>query len=182
MAMAEESVAKAITAVDAAAGRRGQSPYGAVRNAVVELARAAGAPESELPVWPGAVSTFTYPAPVWGLRAAHTACQAAARVLEDYVRVARGEGIVWQVIGLALSLEDEASRAGRPLAEVAYDIVVGPPIRQFDDPAFFYTCGSCGQRVTDRGPFENDPAANERGHGAACERFGAAVAAFEGDG
>jgi hypothetical protein len=57
-----------------------------------------------------------------------------------------------------------------PRAEQAYRLLIeGRPL-PVDEPSWFHrptaswTCSSCGQRVTDRGPFESHPDDNEQGH------------------
>jgi hypothetical protein len=181
MEQADKSGAAAVRAVDAAAASAVQHHCGAVRKAVLELARAAGAPERELPVWPGARSTITHAEPMWVIRAAVIVRRAASEIVDEYVREARGEGIGWEPIGQALGLEEEAQESDRPLGEVAYESVVGPPGHCFDEPKFHYTCGSCGGRVTDSGPYNGHPIDEERGHGKTCQRFAAALAEYERD-
>src|ERR1700733_1620174 len=159
----DEAIAR-VAAVDQALTDAAENPRWQVESAVRRLALAAGADERERPAWPGAHSTISYVEPIRGLRAALMVQRHAARVVENYVRDARGEGVEWRVIGQALDLAKEAEEKGRPLGELAYDFVVGEPDR-WREPSFHYRCGSCEQMVTDRGPYNSYPGDNERGHG-----------------
>ncbi|MCE3551345.1 hypothetical protein LWC33_07750 [Pseudonocardia sp. RS11V-5] len=117
--------------------------------------------------------------PLPGVQAAAVLRDAARRVLVDAVEAARAAGRSWDEVGEALDLPDDAEPAG----EVAFALVVERreperPQELFQVPATSWRCGSCGELVSDRGPFESHPVDNESGHAADCARHVADVRAW----
>jgi hypothetical protein len=178
MAISDESAAAQIAAVDAAVVDVAIARY--LETALATLAGAAGAKDIK-PPWsvPDPDRTVTAAETIVWLRAAVIEQAAATRVINACVRAARGEGVSWSVIGQALGLEEQAEAQGRPLAEVAYTAVAGDGTGLSREVAFFYTCGSCGQMITDRGPRDVDPAVNESGHAERCVWFRALVGSYK---
>ena len=123
--------------------------------------------------------------PLDGIRAALFVRDVAARHVRTYAEQARADGVGWAQIGTALGLADKAERTGTPVGEAAWSYVIEGlrPGQVPDDPwrqhSARWTCGSCGQRVTDRGPFSPHPDDCEQGHARDCARYRAALAAFE---
>ncbi len=152
--------------------------YFYLRRHVQAMATAAGAPAIERPAWPGSLSTTTYAEPLAGLREAVSLRSSAERVIEDYAKYARVEGVSWREIGEALGLA--ADEAGRSVAELAYEQVVGQP-DLWSQVNMYWTCPACGQNVTDRGPYDSHPLDNEHGHAEDCSRMAAAVAACQAE-
>jgi hypothetical protein len=117
--------------------------------------------------------------PLPGVRAAAVLRDAARRVLGDAVEAARAAGRSWDEVGEALGLPDD----GEPVGEVAFALVVEGreperPRELFRLPSTSWRCGSCGELVSDRGPFESHPVDNESGHTADCARHLADVRAW----
>jgi hypothetical protein len=158
--------------------RAASDAYYAAQAAVLRVAQAGGAEIRERPAWPGAFSTTRYAEPLAGLRAAQVAKHSADRVAGDYVKRARDEGIGWRAIGDALGLAQDGQRTGYDLAVAAYEQVAGEP-DGYRDRSFYYTCAACEQGISDRGPYENHPEDNERGHAGGCARLTADVAAWQ---
>lgn len=169
------------TGEDQAAERRSELPsslYFHMRTHVHQMASAAGAPTIERPVWPGSLSTTTYAEPRAGLREAVSLQGSVERVIEDYARYARVEGVSWGEIGEALGLA--ADEAGRSVAEVAYEQIVGQP-DLWRNVSMYWRCPACGQDITDRGPYNSRPADNEHGHAEDCSRVAAEVDAWQAE-
>ncbi|GAA4544182.1 hypothetical protein [Pseudonocardia xishanensis] len=117
--------------------------------------------------------------PLPGVRAAAVLRDAARRVLVDAVEAARAAGRSWDEVGDALGLPDD----GEPVGEVAFAFVVERreperPRELFRLSATSWRCGSCGELVSDRGPFESHPVDNESGHADDCARHLADVQAW----
>jgi hypothetical protein len=113
--------------------------------------------------------------PLAGVRAAVLARNVAARQLRDYAEQARGAGRTWDEVAEALGIaadEDETPRDER-----AYLLLVegrtGLGDRAsagFHRSSARWTCASCGERITDWGPFGPNPDDMEQGHHQSCER------------
>ncbi len=147
-----------------------------VRQTVLTLAAANGAEIRERPAWPGSLSVIRYAEPLAGIRAGIVVSNAALREIRDYLARAREDGISWLEIGRALDLETGV-REPYDVAVAAYERAAGPGTRH--QPATFrFTCGSCAQMVTDRGPYEGNPLNTEEGHAEDCTRMAAAVRAY----
>jgi hypothetical protein len=117
-----------------------------------------------------AVTRRTLEDPLAGVRAALLARNVAARELRDYAEQARGAGRTWDDVAEALGIsadEDDTLGGERAfLLLVAGGQVHESPYRS----SALWTCGSCGERMTDRGPFESNPDDVEQGHHRSCER------------
>ena len=117
---------------------------------------------------------------VAGVRAARLARDVAEGQLLRYAEEARGAGRTWDEVAEALGIE--VTEDGEPRGEQAYLLLVeGRPLPAdaqswFDRPTARWTCTSCGQTVTDHGPFESHPNDVEHGHSNSCIRQVAALA------
>ena len=94
--------------------------------------------------------------------------------MRAYAEQARGAGRSWDDVAEALGIE--ATEDGEPRDEQAYLLLIeGRPLPA-DEPSWFHrptarwTCTSCGQRITDHGPFESHPDDVEHGHAEICTR------------
>ncbi|MBC3189972.1 hypothetical protein H7X46_02705 [Pseudonocardia sp. C8] len=124
--------------------------------------------------------------PLAGVTAALVARNAAARQLAEFAESARAAGRSWDEIGAALGLDSAGDGGGRSRAELAFEWLVEgrepqpEPDRwpSFRAPTTSWRCATCGQRVTDRGPYESHPDDNEDGHAEACARHRADVRAW----
>lgn len=149
-----------------------------VRAVAVELF---GATAVETPV-PGyqVLTDSTVDEPLAAVRAAVLVRHVADGQVHDYSLTARAAGRTWDEVADALGLanphtaaeDDELSPAQRAFEEV---VVTRAPFRA---PRVWWTCGPCGEVVTDFGPYESHPANNEDGHAHSCRRHRADVAAW----
>lgn len=136
--------------------RAADDAYRTIRQAVLKTTREAGAE------------------PLAGVRAARVYEHAAARLAAGYVSRARADGTGWLEIGRALGLNAEG---GYDVAVAAYERSRGADGFGVRLP-FWFTCSSCGQQVTDRGPYIASPMDQEEGHAGDCARFAEAVRAY----
>lgn len=102
----------------------------------------------------------------------------AARFTHDYVRLARRDGASWDEIGLVLGFKADED-TGRTVAEQGFEESAAHT--GYSRQSFVYTCGSCGEHVTDGGPYNAHPLDNESGHAGDCARIAAAVAAYQAE-
>jgi len=114
--------------------------------------------------------------PLAGVRAALFVSRAATGQIREYAERARAAGVSWPQLGDVLGLAEDAERHDIPLGEAAWSFVIEGirPGQAPDDHRSRYqlsarwTCGACGQRITDRGPAEQD-----EGHTDRCPRLAA---------
>src|SRR5215472_4550401 len=132
-----------------------------IGNAITAYVRESGGTIEDAPIFPGAASTTTRPAPLDGIRAARRAARVAENEAHYSVRAARSAGLGWDAIGDALGIEPDHD-SGRSRAERAFDECAPRPSMRFDTVTFGYTCGTCAEIVTDMGPYESHPHDNER--------------------
>ena len=124
--------------------------------------------------------------PLAGVRAALLARNVAMAQMRVYAEQARGAGRSWDDV--AEALEIEATEDSEQRDEQAYLLLIeGRPLpadepSRWNRPTARWTCTSCGQRVSDHGPFESHPDDIEHGHANSCMRRVAAVAAYQPDG
>lgn len=110
-----------------------------------------------------------------GIAAARRIANVADSLMRDYAKRARGEGLSWREIAGALPINPDATdhRSG-----AAFLWVAPSPSMPFDDITTSWECASCGQRVTDRGPFNGHPADDEDGHAEGCARHAEDIRAW----
>lgn len=107
----------------------------------------------------------------------------AVGLLDEAAGDARAGGQSWADIGKALGLDDADGR--HDVGERAYLQVCGVPDetdrwgRWGDEPRAYWPCRSCGQTITDHGPWDPHPDDVERGHAPGCARHAADVAAYQ---
>src|SRR5258708_3098904 len=154
--------------------------YLAARSAVLRIAQAEGSEIREMHIWPGSISTTRYAEPMAGIRAARILERTAGRVTDDYIRFAREDGAGWLQIGEALGLAEDGDPRGYELAVAAYEYAAGKP-DLWGNNTFYYSCPSCAQTISDRGPYQSHPEDNEQGHGQDCARLAADIAAWQAD-
>ena len=149
----------------------------AIDNAILRMARAAGAEIRERPIWPGSAITGQYADPAKGIRFALMLRDSATQAIREHIKRGRQEGLTWHQVGEALNLAAVAEERGAPLGEVAFDYAADVEhARPWSTPSFPWTCPACGALVSDRGPFESHPEDNEPGHAEGCERMARLVA------
>jgi hypothetical protein len=157
---------------------------GSLRVAIQLAAREAfGAGMVERPI-PGLSTVHRDVEPLAGVRAAMLAREVAVRCVREYALAARADGRSWDEIAGALGVEQGEGAVVR--GERAYLHLIEDRPLYADDPelswaqraAAHWRCGSCNQYVTDQGPFEASPEANEQGHAPGCARHAAEMAAY----
>lgn len=160
-----------------------QQAAGRMREMVRRVAvEAFDAREVEVPI-PGftVLTDHALTDPLAGVRAALFLRNVAEGQLYDYARAARAAGRSWDEIGDALDLPEAEYRSR---GEEAFVWLVegrepepdSPPL--YRTPSVYWRCSTCGQQVTDRGPFESHPSDNESGHAEGCTRHTGDVAAW----
>ena len=128
-------------------------------------------------IWPGVNGVD--PEPIACLEAARELERAAHDMQHGYILRARQAGRSWYEIGEALDLHWAASANKEPLAVEAYDYALRfDPRPSSQVITFTWPCPACEQTITDHGPYV-DLARREEGHGPACPRWAAALAAWE---
>jgi len=150
-----------------------------IERAVAEYAAEVGEPVTELPAFPGALSTVRETGPAAGIHAAGLASDLADGIRYSYVRKAREAGTTWQGIGEALGLDQgDDAKHGYELGTSAYEAIVGEN-DIWHQPTLGWTCPACSSLITDHGPYESHPEDNERGHADECTRLAAEVRAHQ---
>lgn len=146
-----------------------------------------GAEVVERPI-PGLSTVLQDVEPLAGVRAAVLARDVAARQIREYAEQARGDGRSWDDIATALGVEGgegSVSRGERAYLHLVEDrpLFTEDPDRSWarSVPVAHWRCASCGEMVTDRGPFEAAPFNNEDGHAPGCARHAAEVAAYRAE-
>ena len=121
--------------------------------------------------------------PLAGVRAAVLARDVAEGQMLEYAEQARDAGRSWDEVAGAVGIE--AAEDDQPRAEQAYLLLIegrrlptAEPSSWWHRPAARWTCTSCGQRVTDHGPFESHPDDVEEGHADSCARRLASLTAY----
>jgi hypothetical protein len=124
--------------------------------------------------------------PIAGVRAAVLARDVASGCVREYALQARSAGHSWDAIAEALGMEQVEGPASRSERAYLHLIEDRPLYTENPDPwaqpppAAHWRCASCGQYVTDQGPFEASPENNEQGHAPGCVRHAAEMAAYRG--
>jgi hypothetical protein len=151
----------------------------AAEHAVTEFDAAGGMPVREWwPVWLGTSIARRYAELLAGVRAAQALAETAVLVGREQAERARGDGVTWEQIGEALGLEQGPDTAsGYDLGIAAFEYFTGEPGPGY--PASFqFCCASCGEYITDHGPFDSHPEGNEQGHAEGCVRLAADLTAW----
>jgi hypothetical protein len=148
----------------------------AAQHAVTEFAEAEGAQIREWwPVWLGASIARRYAELLAEVRAAQVLPETAAMVGREQAERARGDGVTWEQIGEALGLDQGPDAAsGYDLGIAAFERFTGEPGPGYPG-SFQFCCASCGEHITDHGPFDSHPEGNEQGHAAGCVRLAADI-------
>lgn len=130
----------------------------------------------------GFATGMDFPGPADFLQGMLTALQ-TARVAEgiarDWARDARGNGSSWLDIANALGRMLPTLDEGEDPAIEAFLWVAPRPSMRFDPVTTSWRCESCGQRVTDNGPYNSHPEDVETGHADDCARHRAEIAAWK---
>lgn len=117
--------------------------------------------------------------PLAGVRAADLVQRVAAGQVRDHADAARAAGRTWDEIADALGITDGSAARG----ELAYLLLVDHQPLPVDLPSFhrsstWWRCTTCGQRVTDHGPYDPHPSDREEGHAPDCGRLAADLSAY----
>jgi hypothetical protein len=159
------------------ASRRFGAARETARREIFRLARDSGAGLVTRPAYPMPNAPVTRDVePLAGARTALDLELAARGIARDYVRQAREAGHGWDQIAQALGLDP----SGEKLADLAFDYVAGRPDPEAPwAPRYFrWTCPSCDQHITDRGPIQG-PEDDELGHAHGCRRLAQAIADWD---
>jgi len=153
--------------------------YFAAQYAVIRLTEAEGAQIWERSVWLSTSITRRYAKPLADVRATQVRPETTARVNREHAERARGDGITWEQIGEALGLDQgQGGMSGYDLGVAAFErFTAGADLRY--PVSFQFGCASCGEYITDRGPFESHPVDNEQGHAEGCVRMAADIIAWQ---
>jgi hypothetical protein len=124
--------------------------------------------------------------PIAGVRAAVLARDVALGRVREYALQARADGRSRDDIAEALGVEQGEGAVVR--GERAYLHLIEDRPLYTEDPgpwappalAAHWRCASCNQYVSDQGPFEASPEANEQGHTPGCARHAAEMATYRG--
>jgi hypothetical protein len=102
--------------------------------------------------------------------------------MQAYAEQARGAGRPWDDVAEALGIG--VTEDGEPRDEQGVPPADRGPAAAADEPSWFHrptarwTCSTCGQRITDHGPFESHPDDVEEGHAEGCARREAEIATY----
>lgn len=150
-----------------------------VRSTVFAMLRAEHGPDAIIrrPIASGWNSQVEAPAD-WaqGLDAVRLLREHADRLVHEWVRAARGDGMGWADLAAPLRLRVDE---GDSLAEVAFEAVAPEPSMPFDSRTVAWTCGSCGKAITDHGPYGGHPVDCEHGHADDCVRHRRDIAVYQ---
>ena len=128
---------------------------------------------------PGMTLTTSAPADyVAAIGIAQQVARVAQSLAYDYAKKARGEGKPWDALAEPLGLSTDPDEYGNSAAEAAFELVAPKPSMRFDLVTVHWTCASCGQSITDKGPYNGHPDDDETGHADDCARHLAEVAAW----
>jgi hypothetical protein len=156
------------------------SDYGTrhqIRRAVYELAMQAGDQMVTRQSVRGepAFGTEHAPEPAAEIRIAMALTAEGRRYCLYAIQRAREDSLTWHAVGEALGFADDPGPGMTSVAERAFHYAA----RDLGDgPSFTWCCPSCGSFISDGGPEIPLPDA-ERGHAAGCERFAAAMRAWD---
>ena len=134
-----------------------------------------GAREIQMPI---AQTSLTRPGvddALAGIGAARLMQRVAEAVIADYAVAARAAGRTWTEIGAALGITGQDWPGA--VAERAFDQVTHGG-DGWSRSSVRWRCPSCGEQITDSGPFTSHPADIESGHADGCARYAADVAAW----
>lgn len=149
-----------------------------VTSAAAAMLRAEHGPEAltRRPIAPGWSSRVDAPAD-WaqGITAARLLRDHADRLMREWARDARGDGMAWADLAAPLRLRVDEDTSP---AEAAFDAIANESLMPFDPRTVAWTCASCSKAITDHGPYGH-PADCERGHADDCARHQADIAAYQ---
>uniref|UniRef100_UPI0005350E75 hypothetical protein n=1 Tax=Salinispora cortesiana TaxID=1305843 RepID=UPI0005350E75 len=122
---------------------------------------------------------FPEPRPLAGLQASLSVARLAQNQAYAFAKGLRGEGSSWDQIADLLEIEWSEDHEPR---ERAFELVAGPASRYGYDRYVSFTCAGphgCGERITDRGPYNGYPFDNEDGHAKGCRRLATEDEAYQ---
>ena len=151
----------------------------AVDAAILRMARAAGTPVHQRPIFPDCTLTTADTEPLAGIGFALLLADSARQRVDRYIKRAREDGAGWREIGKALRLQQAAGERDGDLGAEAFEYAAGPPAQRLDRLWFGWKCPSCLGTITDYGPCGGHPDDCEHGHAGNCQRRAAAVTAYQ---
>lgn len=111
-----------------------------------------------------------------GVAAARMVAAHAHELINHYARNARSEGHSWRDLADPLGVDTDDAYVDPAVA--AFEMIAGKPSMRFDPLWTSWRCVTCGELVTDHGPYNGHPTDCETGHDQACARHQAEVAAY----
>lgn len=167
-----------MTTTDPTGGRRAAADVRALVRRVAETVHGATVTHQSVPGYRVLTDTVLDD-PLAGVRAAALVQHVAAGQVREHADDARAAGRTWSDVADALGIADGQC----PRGELAYLLLVEHQALPVDPPSFrrsstWWRCGTCGERVTDYGPFDPHPADREDGHATGCDRLAADLSAY----
>lgn len=142
---------------------------GAVERVVHDLLRAEHGPGAVIHRKVRSLDVFTAPGPrdyPAGITAARRVADRASGLVREYALGARGAGKAWRDLVEPLGIDPGADDP----AVAAFLEISSEPAMPFDPRRCHWTCESCGQWITDTGPYNGNPIDDEEGHAEDCAR------------
>lgn len=132
----------------------------------------------EVAIWPGARTTERRPEPRHGLRAALQLRDEASGHARRFVEELRADGLSWREVAAEVRRGEAVDGDD---VEAVFEEFAVHGLSAFDASWLSWPCRSCGERVTDYGPYNPHPDDVEHGHAEGCARHAADVRAYEQD-
>jgi hypothetical protein len=120
-------------------------------------------------IFRGSPLTARMPAPVPALTAALLLSRLFTGEARRQVRRAREAGLSWAELAPVLDVGD---------GEAAFEWAAGATDDRWRRSSVTWRCPTCGELVSDYGPYESHPDDNESGHARDCDRHVAEVAVW----
>lgn len=103
---------------------------------------------------------------------------AGGRMLQrQTISAARANGVSWRDMFPVMGL-DRAADPGMAVFDLCLQLEGWTPASGWEHRYVNWRCASCDQHVQDSGPFEANPADNEKGHDGNCTRHIAEIGAY----
>lgn len=148
------------------------------RSAIAHLVRDTAGEDAfhEVPIMPGGRTTEHRPEPLQGLHAALRVRDAATAHARRFVEELRGDGASWQTITAAVRRDDDVDNEDE---QIVFEEFAAPGLSPVNATWLSWRCSTCGERVTDHGPYNGHPDDVEDGHLEDCARHAADVRAYD---
>jgi hypothetical protein len=143
------------------------------------MARAAGAPVHDRPIFPDSTLTTPDTEPLPGIRFTLMLQDAARHKIHDYIKRARQDGASWHQIGKRCALSTWPKNAAPDMGEAAFGYAADAERGQPCDRLWFaWKCPACCAQVIEYGS-HGHPLDYQTGRADGCQRLGAAIASYQ---